>query len=279
MSEMNIFDRLIHTTIRIETSGPAGEGSGTGFFVNFHEHGEEKVVPVIVTNKHVVEGASSIRLRFTKKEESTDRPIFGDMIEIEITDKSAWVYHDDINVDLCAIPFAAIAEASKADGNPIFVKAFNIADIANQDFLESLVPIEDILMIGYPNGLWDSKNNLPITRRGVTATSPGIDFDGVAQFVIDCACFPGSSGSPILLYNPTTYFDKSSGSLMMGGRIKLIGILWGGPQFDSIGEIKVLPVPTSAHPISHAKIPMNLGYCIKSTELFYFDQAFARLLG
>ena len=32
---MNIRNQLVHTTVRIETSGPDGEGSGTGFFMDF----------------------------------------------------------------------------------------------------------------------------------------------------------------------------------------------------------------------------------------------------
>jgi hypothetical protein len=29
-------------------------------------------------------------------------------------------------------------------------------------------------MIGYPNGIWDAKNNLPVIRKGITATHANI---------------------------------------------------------------------------------------------------------
>ena len=40
-----------------------------------------------------------------------------------------------------------------------------------------LSAVEEILMIGYPNGLWDAVNNYPLIRRGVTASHPAVDFD------------------------------------------------------------------------------------------------------
>ena len=58
--------------------------------------------------------------------------------------------------------------------------------------------VEDVLMIGYPNGLWDTTHNMPIIRRGTIATDIKLDYNEKKEFVIDAACFPGSSGSPVL---------------------------------------------------------------------------------
>lgn len=278
MDDLNVSDQLVHTTLRIETEGPKGHGSGTGFFVNFHEHNDGMSVPALITNKHVIEGSSSVVFRFTKSNLGEGNPLWGDLVEFTVeSNDSRWIWHDEASVDLCAYPISNIIEDVRSKGSEIFIKSFSMSDIANQEFFDSLTSIEDILMIGYPNGLWDSKNNLPISRRGITATPPAIDFEGKSQFVIDCACFPGSSGSPVLLYNPTSFYDKASGNLMMGGRIKLLGILWGGPQIDNIGDIKIVPVPTENLSISHSRIPMNLGYCIKATELNYFEEAIKRI--
>jgi len=57
--------------------------------------------------------------------------------------------------------------------------------------LGELSAIEDIIMIGYPDGIWDSINNQPIIRRGITATQPKNNFNGKQEFLIDAACFPG----------------------------------------------------------------------------------------
>ena len=67
--------------------------------------------------------------------------------------------------------------------------------------LAKLNAVEEIMMIGYPNGLWDAKNNLPIVRRGITGTPAFVDYNDKPEFVIDAACFPGSSGSPVFIVN------------------------------------------------------------------------------
>lgn len=280
MTELNVFDQLVHTTLRIETAGPKGRGSGTGFFTNFCEQDDGQSVPAIITNKHVIEGCDTVTFRFTKSTGEGGIPEWGKILEFSTTSiEGRWIWHDDSSVDLCAYPIGNVIQKYRDDDVELFIKSFSLNnDVADVKFLESLVSIEDILMIGYPNGLWDSQNNLPISRRGVTATPPAIDFEGQPQFVIDCACFPGSSGSPVLLFNPTSFYDKKSGNMMMGSRIKLIGILWGGPQIDNIGDIKVIPVPTESIVISHSKIPLNLGYCIKASELTYFEEAFGRAM-
>lgn len=56
--------------------------------------------------------------------------------------------------------------------------------------LGELSAIEDIIMIGYPDGIWDSINNQPIIRRGITATQPKNNFNGKQEFLIDAACSP-----------------------------------------------------------------------------------------
>src|SRR3954471_785314 len=84
-----------------------------------------------------------------------------------------------------------------------FIRSIDPSIIPSDAQLQELSAVEEILMIGYPNGLWDAVNNYPLIRRGVTASHPAVDFDvnGVPTTVIDAACFPGSSGSPVVLHN------------------------------------------------------------------------------
>lgn len=111
----------------------------------------------------------------------------------------------------------------------------------------------------------------------MTATPPYIDFDGRPEFIIDCACFPGSSGSPVLLYNAGTHVQKD-GNLAIGPRIKLLGILWGGPQYSALGVIQAVPIPTAVQHVAVARIPNNLGFCVKAEQLLAFEDMFDRLL-
>jgi hypothetical protein len=131
--------------------------------------------------------------------------------------------------------------------------------------------VEPVVMIGYPNGLWDHVNNLPLMRRGVTASHPGIDFKiegskGAPVTVVDMACFPGSSGSPVFAYSSGVYATKD-GSTSVGTRAVFLGVLASGPIMQADGKIVVRDIPTVATPIPQMRLMLNLGYVIKAREI------------
>ena len=103
------------------------------------------------------------------------------------------------------------------------------------DEISNLGALEEIVMVGYPIGLWDAANNMPLFRRGITATHPNIDYEGRPDFVIDAACFPGSSWSPALLFNQGAYTTRQ-GTYLGSPRLKLLGVLYAGPQFTASGN-------------------------------------------
>lgn len=121
-------------------------------------------------------------------------------------------------------------------------------------------------------------NNLPVIRRGVTATHPNRDYEGRREFMIDAACFPGSSGSPVFLYNVGSWADRQGNTIMGGMRIKLLGILYAGPQHTAAGEIHIVNVPTADKPVAISRIPNNLGLIIKSSRLLEFDAEIRRMM-
>lgn len=128
-------------------------------------------------------------------------------------------------------------------------------------------------MIGYPNGIWDSHNNMPIVRRGITATNVNHNYQGEPIFVIDCACFPGSSGSPIVLYDEGHFSSDEKGlSINTGPRLMLLGVLFAGPQHTAQGEIHVIDTPLKQVPISLSRIPNNLGFVIQADKLLDFKK-------
>ena len=129
-------------------------------------------------------------------------------------------------------------------------------------------------MVGYPNGIWDSKNNKPIFRKGITATDIKYDYNGKKEFVIDAACFPGSSGSPVLIFNQGMYTDKFGNTYAGSGRAKLLGVLYAGPQYVTEGEIKTVVIPTVERSIAISQIPNNLGYVIKAERILELEKLF-----
>jgi len=129
-------------------------------------------------------------------------------------------------------------------------------------------------MIGYPNGIWDSVNNQPIFRKGITATHPNLDYNGNAEFMIDIACFPGSSGSPVMIYNPSEYTDRQGNTFMGTTRLILMGILYAGPQHTITGDIEIVNIPQLQQPTAISQIPNNLGIVIKSEKILELEDLF-----
>ena len=138
----------------------------------------------------------------------------------------------------------------------------------SKSILDNLFAIEDVYMIGYPNGLWDEAHNLPIARKGMTATNPVIDYNGKKEFLVDMAVFPGSSGSPVFLYNPNWFTTKKD--IQVGGRIYLLGVLYASPLFEVEGEIVVDNELEANDQRTYSDIPMNLGYVIRIEKVVDF---------
>ena len=85
----SIAKQIAHTTIRIASS----EGSGTGFFLQFDSLEPNHFIPLLVTNKHVVEGVDKVVLKFTKAN-SANEPLYGQHYELTVRNlRDNWVMH------------------------------------------------------------------------------------------------------------------------------------------------------------------------------------------
>lgn len=265
---MSISNQLAETTLRIEAQLPQGVSTGSGFLFNIQQNGNVSV-PILLTNKHVVTGSTNIKVIITVTDST------GNQQNTELNLGAypvAWHDHPDQSVDLTAIAIAPYLNDLVQRSLTPRIKCLGFSEIPTEEELANLSFVENILMIGYPNGLWDNINNYPLFRSGVSATHPGKDFRGKKEFVVDIAAFPGSSGSPVFLFNEGSY--STSNALIMGTRVKLLGILYAGPQYRADGQIIIQTVPTSQVPISQTSIPMNLGYVISSKEIERFKELF-----
>jgi hypothetical protein len=170
------------------------------------------------------------------------------------------------------MPIAAFVNEAEKRGDKLFYIPFTKDLLLTEKHKDELTAIEDVLMIGYPNGIWDSVNNMPIFRKGSTATNPLLDYNGKKEIMIDIAAFPGSSGSPVLIFNESGYRDKKGNMFMGKSRIILLGVLYAGPQATATGEIVM--TPNLQRPISVSQIPNNLGLIIKSERIIEMEKLF-----
>jgi len=267
-------DFLIRTTIRIEVKTKDGIATGTGFFYQFEIDGAK--IPVIVTNKHVIKDGSEGVLIFSVADNE------GNIIEakkhnLTITEfEKAWILHPDNNIDLCIMPLAQILEETLKQNINVVCNVLRKEDIINDKEIKDLSKLEDVTIIGYPDGIWDSYNNLPILRRGITATPICYDFENTPKFLIDAAIYGGSSGSPVFIFNQGSY--SINNALYAGSRMKLVGIVYAVAQHMITGEMKIIDIPTVNKPISIMQIPNNLGVVIKANQLFAFEEIIENIL-
>lgn len=259
---LSLAERLLYSTVKITALSQGNIiGTGTGFFATFNQT-SESIVPVIITNKHVVSGADQIRITCHISDENIYKPS-GRFIEVNIFLHDTLISHPDRDIDLCAISTGSILQQASARKIPIFYAPVTMNMIPTDSEWQNLDAIEEITMVGCPKGISDTVNNLPIIRQGITATSPSKNYNGKHEFMIDMACFPGSSGSPVFLYNPHGYLDRETNQFMMGKpRLKLLGILYAGPQVTNSGQI-ILATPSKVTVNSM----MHLGNVINSNQI------------
>lgn len=71
-------------------------------------------------------------------------------------------------------------------------------------------PGDDVIVIGYPLGIYDKFNKLPILKTGLLSTPIGTHFDGKSGFLFDFKYYEGLSGS-IIISKPTRFYAAKSG--------------------------------------------------------------------
>ncbi len=265
MTGLTDSESLSYNTVRVEAELDDGQVSiGTGFLYAFQISNNSEY-PAIVTNRHVLEKVKNIYLEFHPAGKDNKADPKGRIIGICITDL-VWYGHPNPEIDLAFVPLPGVLNQLYKEETKPYMLYLTRENFPKPSEWASLTALEPIVTVGYPYGIWDSVNNLPILRRGVTATHPKINYRGHSQFLIDSAVYPGSSGSPVFLYDIKEIFLGEE--LNMGKhRPRLIGILSGVYQHQQYGEMKSTPIPTIKNKIPLVNIPNNLGIVIKSTEL------------
>lgn len=267
MNKMTLAEMITYSTVLIECRYADGTtGSGTGFIINLcHDGKANKCVPVIVTNNHVVENSVMTRFGFCKRG-SDGGPVDTEQIIFTYAGNE-WLHHPDPDVDLRCLFLSFCLTQARHNNVSLFYIPLETNLIPNPETLNSFSAIEDVVMAGYPIGLSDKYNNKPIIRRGITASHPRKNYQGKKETLLDIACYPGSSGSPIFVLNQGGFATQNG--IVMGNRIFLLGVLYGGPQYTATGELQFASLPNRV--VAQTQIPMNLGIMIKSERILEFE--------
>jgi V8-like Glu-specific endopeptidase len=181
-------------TVRILTTSPDFNdgGQGTGFLILIEKPDRNKLL--LISNKHVLGNPKwYLNINFVARSLHIDEPVLGEIAKLEINDFSSNYYrHPDETVDLACLDISNYRYSRYLP----YLRYIGRDDIEDYDLID-LYPGAGIWFIGFPDGRFDTANNLPIMRRGYAASFPGVNFEGKEEFLIDGFVVPGSSGSPV----------------------------------------------------------------------------------
>ena len=251
--KLSYLERLCYITTRIETIKTNGENKvATGFFVRMNIEGKDIIY--LVTNRHVAENTKTITIHINRAD-NEGNPILGECINIEIENaQKVCILQPNPMVDLALFKTEEVLKEAQKICPQIALQVLTESSFmkSNQKELDA---VEDIIMVGYPKGLWDKTNNRPLFRKGITATDPKTNYNGQKRFLIDCGCIYGSSGSPVLIYN------KGESSLTLLGIFSELHTHIEHVVFENIDGKSIT---------KEINIPINIGYVEKVENLLDF---------
>ncbi len=268
MDTNSISKKLLFNTVRVDTVLEDGsEGSGTAFVIaHAHKRGTHNF---IVTNRHLIENVRSGGLVFTQKRQG--KPALGQRFQINIEDfPHAWFPHPDPEIDLAIIPIRPLEQAAREQGVELYYHGIDSRLAPDAGVLHALDALEEILFVGYPSGVWDQVNLMPIMRRGTTATPMALDFEGRPEFLIDAAVYPGSSGSPVFVYQP----DLTRRIQSVGRKFIFAGVIAAVFFREEENQLVPAPVPANQGGTFIGSEMIDLGLVIKAQAVIDAIEAY-----
>jgi hypothetical protein len=257
-------ERLFFSTVLVE--GTAADGStwtGTGFLINVRST-DGLHFEFMVTNKHVLEGATSVAVRFVLADATGDAPTTdAHTVRFEPVGSTGFTGHADPRVDVAVMFWKPVID-TVPDGRRAFFTALHTPLFLDETLVSGLDAIAGVTFIGYPAGLFDSSTWLPVARRGQTATPIENDYRGEPAFLIDASVFPGSSGSPVFLLDRPGTVVREGGVITGGWRVVLAGVVAAVHQSQVLGSVTELP---AANLLATMHVPMGLGIVYKASTI------------
>ncbi len=178
------------------SDGTDTQWAGTGFMYGYGvgpKDGKPQMRTFLVTNKHVLEGLNSVILRF---ETSSGRSSEFNISLLQ-NGKSIWTGHSDPEIDVAVIPVNGDFLEQQLGQVNVFSDHADCL-VLNSPIANHLSEGDSIFLLGFPLGLVDKIENLPIVRGGTLARFKDCKAGRTKYFLIDSQNFPGNSGGPVL---------------------------------------------------------------------------------
>ena len=187
---------LIQATVQVEQ--PLGDGTrtvGTGFLIS-DPTPDGKPRTILVTANHVFRKMPGPIATIGFRIENADGSwrYAPEPLKIRDGHRELWTHHPNRDVAVIEIEAppafakAALPESTLADDDT-FVK-------------EQLGPGDEMLALGFPEGLSANAAGFPILRSGRVASFPLAPSKAFPTFLLDFRVFPGNSGGPVYVDGP-----------------------------------------------------------------------------
>jgi hypothetical protein len=269
--------QLLFSTVRIETipAGGRDSGVGTSFVFGYSVPGKGDAL-FLVTNKHVVADAAEGRFFFTAEQEGG--PAIGQRVDCALGDfATRWYGHEHPGIDVAVMPLVPVLGELERAGRKPFFRAIPTSLIPSTEATQGLDAREEVIFAGYPSGIYDTVNLTPVIRTGTTATPIELDYNGLPCFIIDASVFPGSSGSPVFIYNAGSY--STQGGLAIGTRLLFVGIVARMFYRTDTGRIELTEIPTDTLVSLKTMQMIDLGLVYKARTVVETIESFLRSAG
>jgi len=277
MKVETVTEHMLFSTLRLEAVKSPGTVYGTGFIFSYRVGDKDNLF--IVTNKHVIDNSSSVHFFFMQG--TGTKPLIGQKHDVVIDSvRTPWFRHPDPSIDVAIFQLQPILQMLHAAGQTPFFRSITHTSIPEREEIEELDPLEQVIFLGYPNGLYDTVNLIPIFRRGTTATPPQLDYNGHPTFLIDASVFGGSSGSPVFLHITHGHVDRR-GIIEPGPpRISLLGILAEVHCQQDYAPLELVTITTTSQvPVARVRQMLDLGIVFKAFLIVDTVECFLRASG
>jgi hypothetical protein len=188
---------LMSATVQLEQPLPKGTHTvATGFLID-DPTPDGRPRTVLITADHVFEGMPGDQATIGWRVKGPDGAwtYAPQKIPIRANGKPLWTRNP--NRDVAALTISAPPEFARA--------AIPLGWLASDDALakNELEPGEEMLTLGFPQGLSSNAAGFPILRSGRVASYPIGPSTASPTFLLDFQVFPGNSGGPVWLEEPS----------------------------------------------------------------------------
>jgi S1-C subfamily serine protease len=275
--KMPVEHALVRSTVRLLAgkNGAPPTSTGTGFFYKVTVGALAKVL--IVTNKHVIAGADVVHFVLSSAPlvanlDQHHQPVGRQDQTISLPLAGNTFMHPDPAVDLCGIDVTIPAGQVLQGGRQLRAMFLDSSWLPDKADRPRIRDVEQVLVVGYPKGLWDDYNNMPIARLGTTATHPLALYQGKRNFLVDVAAFAGSSGSPVFSYE-APMFRQADGAYTPGTKVNFIGVVWGVMEASTMGKMQPTEIPSALAEVPVVTTSLNLAISLHAEAVRDLDEA------